>query len=147
MNKQNIDINLDSFTETSATLSGYIYHIVGGTDEYWWPIDPTDDAVFAYTVYTYDADAEPCITTSVHEEESIHAIIYPNPVYDQVQVEWSEWRNTSTLQIFNATGALVVQHIVIGSTATIPVKQLSSGLYYFVFRSDEEVRTFKIVKQ
>jgi len=62
---------------------------VDGSDEYWWPIEPTDDAVFAYTVYTYDSDAEPCMTTSVNEEESIRANIYPNPAYDHVQVERS----------------------------------------------------------
>ena len=84
-----MDRTIESFSETSATLSGYIYHIVDGTDEYWWPIEPTDDAVFAYTVYTYDSDAEPCMTTSVNEEESIRANIYPNPAYDHVQVERS----------------------------------------------------------
>ncbi|TVR37646.1 MAG: T9SS C-terminal target domain-containing protein [Cryomorphaceae bacterium] len=89
----------------------------------------------------------PCTTTSINEEESVYANIYPNPASDNVLVEWSEWRSTSTLQVVNATGALVSQHIIIGNAATIPVTQLSSGLYYFVLRSDEEVRTFKIVKR
>ena len=147
MDRQCIDITFDSFSETSATLSGYIYHIVDGTDEYWWPIDPTDDAVFAYTVYTYDADAEPCMTTSVNEEESIRANIYPNPAYDQVRVEWSDWKTTSTLQIFNSTGAQVAQHIITGKSGIVDISYLAPGMYVFALKSDEEVRTFKIVKR
>ncbi|TVR37644.1 MAG: T9SS C-terminal target domain-containing protein [Cryomorphaceae bacterium] len=142
MVKQGMDIPIDSFSETSATLSGYIYHIVDGTDEYWWPIEPTDDAVFAYTVYTYNTEAEPCMTTSVNDEESIRANIYPNPAYDQVRVEWSEWKNSSTLQIFSSTGAQVSQHMITGKSGNVDVSYLAPGLYVFALKSDEEVRTF-----
>ncbi|TVR37648.1 MAG: T9SS C-terminal target domain-containing protein [Cryomorphaceae bacterium] len=144
---EGIDITFDSFSETSATLSGYIYHIVDGSNEYWWPIEPTDDAVFAYTIYSVDRAAEPCISTSIDEEESVYANIYPNPAYDQVRVEWSEWKNTSTLQIFSSTGAQVSQHIITGKSGNVDVSHLAPGLYVFALKSDEEVKTFKIVKR
>jgi len=140
-------ITIDSFSETSATLSGYIYHIVDGSDEYWWPIEPTDDAIFSYSVYTYNAEAEPCMTTSINEEESIRANIYPNPVNDHVYIEWSKWKNQSTLQIISVTGTQVSQHIIAGKSGIVDVSHLSSGMYFFVLQSDEEVRTFKIVKR
>jgi subtilisin family serine protease len=144
---EGIDVTIDSFSETSATLSGYIYHIVVGNDEYWWPIEPTDYAIFAYSVYTFSPGEVPCITTSITEEVSVRANIYPNPAFDHVYVEWSEWRNTSNLQVFNTIGEMVSYHIITGQTATIAISHLSSGMYFFVLRSDDETRTFKIVKR
>jgi len=79
--------------------------------------------------------------------EPLNLFQKPNPVNDHVYIEWSKWKNQSTLQIISVTGTQVSQHIIAGKSGIVDVSHLSSGMYFFVLQSDEEIRTFKIVKR
>jgi hypothetical protein len=139
-------LTIDSFSETSATLSGYIYHIVDGTDEYWWPINPEDNAVFAYSIYTHDSQAGPCLTVDVPEEDMMGFKVYPNPAQNQVVVEQYQPTNVNML-IYNSLGAEVDGLMLRDNRSVVNISNFPSGIYLFVLGEDENRQTFKIIKQ
>ena len=82
------------------------------------------------------------VTTSVEVTDTDDIHIYPNPTNDFINIE-SELRFDS-VEILNTEGRLMFT----SDKKRIDISQLSSGLYYLVFKSDRQViaKTFTIVR-
>lgn len=142
-----ISVTLDSYNASSATLTGYVYKIYGEDDEiYWWPINPEDNAVFAYSIYTHDSQAGPCLTVDVPEEDMLEFNVYPNPAQNQVVVEQHQPTNKN-LAIYNSMGSEVSGLMLRDNRSVVDISNFPAGIYLFVIGADENRQTFKIIKQ
>lgn len=82
----------------------------------------------------------------IKSEESV--IIYPNPMNDKLYVEVSKYFDTAKIEIYNATGELVLKQILYKSQSIVDPCYLSNGLYFAKITIDNEnIFIQKIVKQ
>lgn len=153
------DIEIENITNSSITLSGYLYHFYvftsgqpGQCDELtdiWYPLNLDEVAEFAYTLYLDD----PSIIITSTDELEAHASminIFPNPSSSNVTI--SVQTNTSEsvyIDVFDAKGC-VVKHLDADVSTTsfdIETSTLSSGIYYVRVKTDTFVSTEKLVIQ
>ncbi len=73
--------------------------------------------------------------------------VYPNPVWEQLNINVSKLEAGATLQVYNASGALLLSHRLTNSTYSLSAKGLRAGIYYVVVSNGEQVTTHKIIKQ
>lgn len=56
--------------------------------------------------------------------------VFPNPVSEVLNIEFSNVINDGILEIYNMTGAKVDEVLVQSKTVSINVKHLTNGLYF-----------------
>ncbi|MBC7451376.1 MAG: T9SS type A sorting domain-containing protein [Cytophagales bacterium] len=75
-------------------------------------------------------------------------LIYPNPFNDAASISYSEIEKAQSISIYNSAGILVEfyddkknfrNNMVVGST-------LPTGIYIFKIGLEDDVRTFRIIK-
>jgi len=81
--------------------------------------------------------------TSVKELFIPNLNIIPNPFADYVRITGAEG---ATLQITTVTGALVLVKNIENSDEIINLENLPSGVYFFRFERDGNIRTERIIK-
>lgn len=59
------------------------------------------------------------------------ATVFPNPATGNFFVDWPEAQSGSSIQLFTATGALVLQQPIAGSPARVEAAALPAGLYLY----------------
>jgi hypothetical protein len=85
---------------------------------------------------------------SLGEESTAYQVkIYPNPVWEQININVSRLQTGAILQVYNASGAIVLSQRLTSSAYSISAKGLTAGIYYVVVRNGDQVTTHKIVKQ
>lgn len=84
-------------------------------------------------------------TTNVFYLENDELSISPNPVNDQVTVEW-EGSSTGTLSVFDQTGRLVLSRSV-QSGETIFFNELPQGNYALIIKTANEIISTRLMKQ
>jgi photosystem II stability/assembly factor-like uncharacterized protein len=68
------------------------------------------------------------------------AVVFPNPVVDQLQVSLKNaWSNSWTIQVHNALGQLVASSICSGKTGQISMEHLQRGVYHVSIHVSENV--------
>jgi len=82
------------------------------------------------------------VTTSVEITDSDEIKIYPNPTEDFINIETD--LRIDNIEILNTEGKLMFT----ANKKRIDISELSSGLYYLVFKSEKQViaKTFTIVR-
>ncbi|MEL7422202.1 MAG: T9SS type A sorting domain-containing protein, partial [Bacteroidota bacterium] len=86
--------------------------------------------------------------SSVEERSSSQLQVFPNPLTDQLNINFSESSSPHYLSIYDHLGRLVKGQILIsGSTVTIPTNDLPAGVYFLQHKSDKEQEVVKVVKQ
>ncbi|MEL6655112.1 MAG: T9SS type A sorting domain-containing protein [Bacteroidota bacterium] len=86
--------------------------------------------------------------SSVEERSSSQLQVFPNPLTDQLNINFSESSSTHYLNLYDYLGRLVKRQILIsGSTVTIPTNDLPAGVYFLQHKSDKEQEVVKVVKQ
>lgn len=139
---------LNSFSATSATMTGYIYEITDWSGNHlgWWPVDTLSDAAFAYTLYW-----ENPLITGIPENGESSFKLYPNPSNSQCTIELSHnnlaWNDIILVDI---TGQLVktiatADNFSDAKTVTFNVDGLSQGMYYVVIRTNEKSLIQKLI--
>jgi hypothetical protein len=77
------------------------------------------------------------IVTGIDEEVSASSfIMYPNPAKDVVNISLAENANNAIVEITNALGQIVKTEKLNSSSITIPVNNLSKGMYFVNVRSE-----------
>ena len=74
--------------------------------------------------------------------------IYPNPVKDVLNVKGLNVNDTYTIKITNELGNTVLSKSIINNDSyNCNVKNLSKGIYYISFTSNQKTITLKFVKE
>ena len=66
----------------------------------------------------------------IKDTELDNFTIYPNPVSDELHVNFDEGLQAANIQVFDIQGGLVLVQEVHGSNTTIQVDQLNAGVYF-----------------
>lgn len=145
------NVELIAFDENSATLRGYIYHIVndastGEVIDRWVPID-AGTIFFSYSLYVED------VTASIGEikDQNIGMQAYPNPANENVQILYYISQNSDvTLTLYDMNGSLV-KSIYSGTqtegtyTVNQSLSDISQGIYLLEMRTEYGIVNKKLV--
>lgn len=111
--------------------------------------------VFGADLYTYSNESvfrkeDVAIPVSVSENLTTmqSAIIYPNPVKDQLNIRFNDAVDHVKLEILNLQGQLLKSASISLSTTSYSanVSDLKSGVYMVVLKSRNEIQTQKFIK-
>jgi beta-glucanase (GH16 family) len=119
----------------------------------WWANDPGDatypdsflvDYVRVYEVgdYQYPAGRKSIRTTGMHE-------LYPNPVKDQITVEWDpqKYMDLPTISIVNMDGKIARLFRDVENNSSLFLDDLGKGLYCLSIRHTDAVEYWKFIKE
>jgi len=85
------------------------------------------------------------VNSSVDTEE-ITAIIYPNPVNDEILIKNSNFE-FKKCSIFTFEGKLLLENELEGVDSSINVSLLKSGIYFIVLTGNDKIINYKIIKK
>ncbi len=71
------------------------------------------------------------LTTSINDMSVNNATIYPNPVNGTLQIKVDSEHEVSFLQIYDLSGRTLLQKQWTGSSVSVDVSQISTGMYLF----------------
>ena len=134
------DAELNAFSPTGATMTGYIYELLDASFNTvgWWPYDTTGTAQFAYTLYLHNP------TVGINEtEQPIPFNIFPNPSNNSVTIQFSNnLEGNTTIALYDVTGQLIKtiangKNYTSGQTVNFSVAELSSGFYFISMTNGE----------
>lgn len=117
-------------------------------------VNKTDKSTSAYALSNTRYLSFRDFTTDVPQislQESSNLILFPNPVTDQLQISY-ETMSEGTVQvaIFDVQGKVLLQQNLSSQTgsnhATIPILQLTKGLYMFRLQNGNKLETLKFLK-
>lgn len=103
-----------------------------------------------YKLFKFDICKEPRDPKlkSVPESFNKSASIYPNPTRGVVTIPFEDIKSTSTIQVFNNLGQMVLQKEVKGQVNTeVDLGKYTSGVYMIHVVTGSEKRIEKVVKQ
>ncbi|MBA3682756.1 MAG: S8 family peptidase [Bacteroidetes bacterium] len=144
---------LNSYTNSSAVLKGYIYeNMMWNGSSYvpsghWYPMDLTSSnpISFAYTLHLYDA------TAGVNEKEKNYsgAYVYPNPANDKIVIHCDATQpKKAEIRIMDVMGKLLYQDNVIFNNSSnekeLSTSNLINGIYFVTLKVENgQTQTFK----
>ena len=77
--------------------------------------------------------------------------IFPNPASETISIKILsnlQEKNNHTIEIMKLTGETVISHLFDGKTSTISLKGLSSGIYIYTIKTNNEIlKRGKLIKQ
>ena len=73
--------------------------------------------------------------------------IYPNPVTDNVKVNFPKNMNNASVSVFNVLGKKVISQELNTTNNKIEVSHLNSGVYLLKFTNGNVTQTLKMVKE
>ena len=94
-------------------------------------------------IYAYFVDP-----TKVDENEAIQVFLYPNPVYNQLNINFlnSTISLVDQIQVFDPTGKLIETISIKNNNTIIDMSQYAQGIYFLKFYTDKGVVAKKIFK-
>jgi uncharacterized repeat protein (TIGR01451 family) len=99
--------------------------------------------IFTNTARTIFSFMTPTPTREL-ENLSVHA--YPNPTNDVVNIKLDAHYQGS-IDLFETNGRLIDHQILRGDTATVNLKNLNTGMYIVRIKTDNGVKTIKVIKE
>jgi serine protease AprX len=84
---------------------------------------------------------------SVTDFSKTDFVVYPNPTFDSISVTLPNASNVKTIAIYNVLGQKVLEKNLSTSSATISLKSLDSGVYFYKIESNTFSKSGKIIKQ
>lgn len=75
--------------------------------------------------------------------------VFPNPANHQISIDLSGLKNTTNLQVIDATGRVVLEQTSLqaGRIETVEIDHLKTGLYFMILNNGESQRMEKFIKQ
>jgi len=147
-----VDVELNSFTSTSATMTGYIYEIVeqnlitGNWDNLgWYPFDLTDTADFAYSLYVE------MLPVSVEEKQQSEFNMFPNPANETVTITLSNISDGSYSIVLSDITGKIVRSIseergsIINERIVFSTKNIAAGMYFVTISLQDSKISKKLV--
>lgn len=163
------NFNATNFTGFTA-LPGGLRHNTGGyqylTDYgYWWTSSQgTANPSFAYNVKMSYADevvlqyesnqrggfAIRCLKNAnvetIELRDDLGFKLYPNPANSEVTISTtSSSFEGAKINLYNATGALILSEVMIGNSSTLNVSTLPSGYYAIVIEHATQLQRMKLI--
>ncbi len=89
-------------------------------------------------------------TTAIYPIKKLEGItVYPNPVNEQLWIDWSELSsNDYTVSIFNTVGqSQTISRIQEGDRSSFDFSSLPTGMYYLKISTGKDIYGYKVVKQ
>ena len=69
------------------------------------------------------------ISVGLHEQEVSSVMVYPNPVYDVLNLNLSAIASQHRVSVVDITGKMLSEQVYTGNRISIPVQQLQTGMY------------------
>lgn len=70
------------------------------------------------------------LCTGLISMNATDVMVYPNPAYDLIHIQFSSTLTEATqLELYDATGRLIIAHTVKDTKVSLPIGSLSSGIY------------------
>ncbi len=112
-------------------------------------LDPAEGQPM-FGLYAVDTDGGPAVELSlsplnVRDIEQLGIKVYPNPVAEQLTVEWDE--QLPVLRIMDLNGRLVKMIRPLNTTINIDMNGVAKGLYVLEFDFEKGAKSMKILKQ
>jgi len=104
---------------------------------------PASKYKFRPLIIEIDPDGTIVSTTNPVPIQSMDVSLYPNPVRDQIFLDWKGENLAVDVQIVNAAGQEVQQLQDVRRGSAIDVARLSSGMYYLILRKDGKMLNSK----
>ena len=86
------------------------------------------------------------IVLSLENENELNFKIYPNPFLTGIKIE-NNMSEYIDLSILNGTGQEVKQQKITSNHEILNLSELSDGIYLFVFRTNKNIQTIKLIKK
>lgn len=104
---------------------------------------PASKYKFRPLIIEIDPDGTIVLTTNPVPIQSMDVTLYPNPVRDQIFLDWKREDLAVDVQIVNAAGQEVQQLQDVRRGSAIDFARLSSGMYYLILRKDGKMLNSK----
>ena len=103
--------------------------------------------IYYYRIKQVDIDGnyKYSIIKAIRTSGDNKIFIWPNPVNDNLYVQTPF--ATGSMEITDISGRIVRKEIITAKVTTIPVQQLTRGIYVIIVRHDGNMFTEKFVKQ
>jgi PKD repeat protein len=142
-----ITANATSATYQWVDCNNSYAYISGETGQVYNPTASGDYAVIVTQNGCTDTSA--CVNyliTGVNELSNNTIRIYPNPVNDKVTISLG---NTSANEVTlsDAQGKLIYSSVVNGNELVIDLTAVSKGVYFLQVLGDDDIKTYKVIKQ
>ncbi|CAN5393724.1 hypothetical protein BH09BAC5_BH09BAC5_22920 [soil metagenome] len=142
------DAELNAFSPTGATMTGYIYELLDASFNTigWWPFDTTGTANFAYTLYLHN----PTVGISENTQD-ISFNVFPNPANNSVTIQLgNDLQGKTNINLYDVTGQLVKvissgASYSTGQTIVFSVDNLSTGFYFITLTNQEKQVSKKLL--
>ena len=72
--------------------------------------------------------------------------MYPNPVVDQLTVQFKEDKNR-TITLKNIAGQIMLSQKITTQKQTLSLAELAVGIYFLEIKSKDELKSIKVIKQ
>ncbi|TXB67138.1 T9SS type A sorting domain-containing protein [Vicingus serpentipes] len=86
------------------------------------------------------------LTTSLEELNNIDFEVYPNPTNHNITVSFNDNQNRD-IRISNIGGKTLITQKIVAKKQTINVSDLVPGIYFLKVKSNNELKTIKLIKQ
>jgi hypothetical protein len=104
---------------------------------------PASKYKFRPLIIEIDPDGTVVSSTNPVPVQSMEVTLYPNPVGNQLFLDWKGENREVDVQIVNASGQEVQQLQALRRGSAIDVARLSSGMYYLILRKDGKILNSK----
>lgn len=137
---------------------GGVWHDINGVDVPGGFIDFSGESPGIYKYYyVIDNGGCPADSTPVNvqlidcagiEESGLVAEIYPNPVNDVVNINFSQIDGNTTLRLVNVNGQEIVLPIQVSNMkSSIDMSELAAGVYFLIVSNDKTSQTIRVMKE
>lgn len=86
-------------------------------------------------------------TSGISNLSQIDIRVYPNPTSNFITIEQDITDGKTYVEIVNISGEIILSEIMISSSKTIDVSNLSAGIYFIKLRIDKHTYRTKIIKR
>jgi hypothetical protein len=106
----------------------------------------TPDELYGYGIPDFQMALDIALL-SVDEIQKGAFLIYPNPVFNQLNFSFPNNLEEADVVFYNALGQMVLTKSIQKANDKIDIENLNSGIYYYKIKSNSFVQSGKIVKK
>jgi len=105
-------------------------------------------AVYDFALNLSQVQNSACYSLNTDKFEESFGRVYPNPVENLINIDLNKTFNKISLELYDILGKVIVSKQFLNTSfISLPIEDLSSGLYLLKMNSDDKVFTKKFLKQ
>ncbi|UTW61933.1 T9SS type A sorting domain-containing protein [bacterium SCSIO 12741] len=88
------------------------------------------------------------VSAEEHTAEPVNIFFYPNPVKDELHIQWSGITESLNMDVYDLSGQLITSRVLENMEATTDVSELEVGMYLITLKdsNNKSLKTFKVHK-